>query len=283
MDIAEKMEVLETENDNLSEPDEDGYETAQNIDQLKREIKGLKEDRKEISDQLKSLRNDQVTSLKSTLDENQARHRQEDILSQSLIAWNDLEYNLFQRAVASLDPEDLPDTSFYHYLQALSAMVDGSSELADRHLSNAMLAGPYALEPVILRAILLGADFDRNEHRLDELAFFAENHFDSGEYQTGLKLTSLYFRLGGIYFQNGRYEKAKTYFEKAHSELGVFQRNRWLGRGEVSNLIRVNIANTEHELGNIDEADETMDEITEDMGEEEAATFMQLYVGSRDE
>lgn len=284
VEVAAKEEELAIHKESLGNPSEDGYAVAQIIDSLNNEIEDLRIDQLNLVGQLESLKASQVDALEHILGQDRRSHRQEDILSLSLIAWNEHRYDLFHRAISALTP-DVSDTSFYHYLRALSAIANSDPEQADRELADAMLAGPYALEPVILRAIILGEDFERNEHRLDELAFFARNHFDSNEYQTSLTLPSLYFRLASIYFQNERYEQAKTYFSEAHDKLGVLQRNSVIGRTglvnqEISRLIQTNIANSEYMLGNIEKANELMNEITKRMDDRERATFMGLYEGS---
>lgn len=258
-------------------------ERAVDIHRLAYEMKDLRLEQEIRVSQLQSLKRNQVETLERILAE--GSHRQGDILALSLVAWNEHQYELFQRAIAALTPAEVDDTSFYHYLRALSAVSADNLQGAERELANAMLAGPYALEPVILRAILLGEEFETNEHRLDELAFFARNHFDTNDYKTGLKLSSLYFRLGSIYFQNERYERAKEYFMQAHSTLGIMQRSSLVGRvglgdQEFSRLIRANIANADYMLGNIEEADALMAEMTRRLDEQEAATLMGLYEGS---
>jgi tetratricopeptide (TPR) repeat protein len=258
-------------------------ERALGVHRLAYEIKDLRLEQEIRVSQLQSLKSNQVEALERILEG--GSHRQGDILALSLIAWNEHRYDLFQRAIAALSPADVDDTSFYHYLKALSAVSVGDLQGAERELANSMLAGPYALEPVALRAILLGEDFERNEHRLDELAFFAQHHFDANHYKTGLKLPSLYFRLGSIYFQNERYEQAKEYFARAHGELGIMQRSSLigsvgLGDQELSHLIQANIANADYMLGNIEAADALMEEITKRLDEQEAAAVMGLYEGS---
>lgn len=258
-------------------------ERALGVHLLAYEIKDLRLEQEIRVSQLQSLKSNQVEALERILEG--GAHRQGDILALSLIAWNEHRYDLFQRAVAALSPADVDDKGFYHYLKALSAVSADDLQSAERELANSMLAGPYALEPVILRAILLGEDFESNEYRLNELAFFAQRHFDASKYKTGLKLPSLYFRIGSIYFQNQRYKQAKAYFVRAHGELGVMQRSSLMGRvglgdQELSRLIQANIANADYMLGNIEEADALMAEITGRLDEQEVAAVMGLYEGS---
>ncbi|MCH4813919.1 tetratricopeptide repeat protein [Vreelandella neptunia] len=282
-EVANKELVMATETASLNMLQPKLGEHALGIHQLAYESKDLRLEQEIRVSQLQSLKSNQVEALERILAD--GSHRQGDILALSLIAWNEHRYDLFQRAIAALTPADVDDTSFYHYLKALSAVSAGDLQSAERELANSMLAGPYALEPVTLRAILLGEDFERNEYRLDELAFFAQNHFDANNYKTGLKLPSLYFRLGSIYFQNERYEQAKEYFVRAHGELGIMQRSSLigsvgLGDQELSHLIQANIANADYMLGNIEEADALMAEITGRLDEQEAAAVMGLYEGS---
>lgn len=282
-DIAQKEKDIAIAAKNLSALKAGVGERAININKLAFDIQDMLLEQENRVAQLQSLKTSQVKALERILDG--GTHRQGDILSLSLIAWNEHRYDLFQRSIATLTPADVTDTSFYHYLRALSAVAEGDLEQADRELSEAMLAGPYALEPVILRAIFLGEDFESNEHRLNELAFFARNHFNNNEYKTSLKLPSLYFRLASIYFQNKHYAQAKEYFEIAHSELGILQRSNLIGRvglgdQELSHLIRANIANADYMLGNIEDADALMADITRRMDKQEKATIMGIYEGS---
>ncbi|MGE4533470.1 tetratricopeptide repeat protein [Halomonas sp.] len=282
-DISQKEKELAIATQNLSVLQAGIAKRAINIYTIAYDIRGMLLEQKNRVAQLQSLKTSQVEALERILEG--ATHRQEDILSLSLIAWNEHRYDLFQRAISKLIPAEVADTSFYHYLRALSAIAEGDLEQADRELSEAMLAGPYALEPVILRAVLLGENFEINEHRLNELAFFAQNHFDIDEYNTNLKLPSLYFRLASIYFQNEQYDKAKGYFKKAHSELGILQRSDLIGRTglgdqDLSHLILANIANADYMLGNIEDADALIQDITRRMEKKEKAAIMGIYEGS---
>lgn len=259
------------------------FKQALELNRLAGEVKNLRLDQKNLTNRLQSLKNSQTDALERILD--QAPQRQGDILSLSLIAWNEHRYELFQQAVATLKPADVSDTGFYHYLKALSALAADNRDLADRELSSAMLSGPYALEPVLLRTIMLSEDFEKNRHRIEEMAFFAEEKFNRNEYKTELRLPSLFFRLGSIYFENEQYEESKVYFSRAHDALGITQRNKWISRigmgdQEYSRLIRANVANSEYMLGNTEAAESIMEEITSGLNDKKSAVIMGLYEGS---
>lgn len=281
--LAEKENALAFHKANESVEITDGSVSSHDTQALSLEIKDLRLDQENLVSQLESLKTSQVEALERFLDA--GGHRQGDVLALSLIAWNEHRYDLFRRAIEQLNPEDVKDRSYFFYLKALAALADQDATQADRYLSKAMLDGPYALEPVILRSILLAEKFDENEHRLEELVFFAENHFDYSEYGTDLKLSSLYFRVGSLYFERGRYARARAYYVKANDELGMMQRSDLmervgLGDQQYSNVIQVHIASADYMLGDIEEAEALMANITEGLEEEEKTLLMGLYEGS---
>lgn len=282
-ETAKKEKVVSRLSSDISALGSGTFKKAIQVNRMAGEIKGLRIDQKNLISRLQLLKDSQLSALDRIV--NQAPERQSDILSLSIIAWNEHRYDLFQNAVAVLKPADVSDAGFYYYLKALSALSEGDSSVADRELASAMLEGPYALEPVILRSIIFGEEFEKSRHRLDEVAFFVEENFDRNKYKTGLRLPSLFFRLGSIFFENEQYEKAKSYFSQAHDTLAITQRSYWLsrvglGEQEYSRLIRANIANADYMMGDVKAADALMDDITQGMSDEEAAVIMGLYEGS---
>lgn len=282
-ETAEKEKEISKLSSGISALDSGTFKKAIKISRMVGEIKSLRVDQENLISRLQLLKDSQLSALERIV--NQAPERQSDILSLSLIAWNEHRYDLFQKAAAVLRPNDIADAGFYYYLKALSALAEGDSSQAGRELAKAMLEGPYALEPVILRAILFSESYEKNRHRFDELAFFAEENFDRNKYKTGLKLPSLFFRIGSIFFENENYKKAKYYFSKAHDALGITQRSYWisrvgLGDQEYSRLIRANIANADYMMGDVKAADALMDDITQGLSDKEAAVIMGLYEGS---
>lgn len=282
-ETAEKEKEVSKLSSSLSVLDPGSFKKIIEVSRMAGEIKNLRIDQENLVSRLQLLEDSQIAALERIVEE--APERQSDILSLSLIAWNEHRYHLFQKAVATLRPADVSDKGFYHYLKALSALAEGDLSFADRELAKAMLEGPYALEPVILRAILFSESYEKNRHRFDELAFFAEENFDRNKYKTGLKLPSLFFRMGSIFFENENYKKARHYFSKAHDALGITQRSYWinrvgLGDQEYSRLIRANIANADYMMGDVKAADALMEDITQGLSDKEAAVIMGLYEGS---
>lgn len=49
----------------------------------------------------------------------------------------------------------------------------------------------------------------------------AENKFNGNKYTTHYDLTSLYYRIGTLYFLNEKYGQAEYFYRKSYDEIGL--------------------------------------------------------------
>ncbi len=184
------------------------YAIQEEIQDALEEENGAKQ--KEAFELLERYKNDGVLKLETKLMIRDLNP--EDLLVLSVIASNESEYDLFNRALSQIDRSKLEDMGFLYYLDALDSLYHGGEEKALLYLKNASDENKYALEPVALRINLLGyGNFSQNESEIEDLVKFAKNNFDSDDYETPLSLVSIYYRVGTLYFINERYSKAQQY------------------------------------------------------------------------
>jgi len=208
---------------------------------------------------------------------------QEDLIVLGIIAWNNSEYELFDKAISQINASKLDNIGFINYLYALQNLSKGNAKKALVYLDNSIDKNPYAIEPVILYINILGnQDFIKNESKIESLIKNAEEHYDSDKYATGYTLVGVYYRAATFYFTNQRYVKAKQYYEKAYSELGFLQKH--LFGKQLRHTIRLGIANSLYAQNKVVIADEVYSDIIEDIDEEngnERENIIQQYLGNK--
>jgi len=208
---------------------------------------------------------------------------QEDLIVLGIIAWNNSEYTLFDKAVSKLDSSKLDNTGFLNYLYALQNLSKGDIQKSLINLDNSIDENTYALEPVILYINILGnEDFIKNESKIESLVKHAEENFDSDKYATGYSLSSIYYRTATFYFLNKRYVKAAQYYQKADEELGLLQKY-FFGK-QLRHVIQLGIANSLYMQNKTEDANEEFKNIIEDIDEDnidEKTTIKEQYLGSK--
>jgi len=207
---------------------------------------------------------------------------QEDLIVLSIIAWNNSEYELFDRAIENIDKSKLENTGFLYYLYALENLHKGKVDYALADLHNSIAENPYSIEPVILYINILGnQDFLKNELQIESMVKNIEENFDTDKYATGYTLTSVYYRVATFYFNNKRYVKAKQYYEKAYEGLGFLQKH-FLGE-QLKHTIQLGVANSLYAQGKIVNANEVYTSIIEDLDDEDLSEMKQIteqYLGN---
>jgi hypothetical protein len=207
---------------------------------------------------------------------------QEDLLVLSVIAADKNEYELFNKAISGIDRSKLDKLGFLYYLDGLNSLYHGNENKALVYLQNAMDEDKYALEPIALSINILGYnDFFQNETKIENLVKFAEDNFDSDDYATPLSMVSIYYRVGTLYFVNGRYVKARQYFEKGKDELGFLQKH-FFGK-ELKHTIELSIANAIYKEGKVTTSYNLYKEILDDIDEEnteEINKIKEQYIGN---
>lgn len=253
------------------------YEKDEEISDALEENNGAKQ--KALFDLKEQYNKDAINLLKNKID---AKDNQEDLIVLGIIAWNNSEYELFDKAISKIDASKLDNTGFLNYLYALQSLAKGDSETTMAYLDNAIDENPYAVEPVSLYINVLGnKNFIKNESKIESLAKNAEENFDSDKYSTGYSLAGVFYRTATFYFQNQRYVKAKQYYEKAYDELGFLQKH--LFGKQLKHTVQLGIANSLYAQNKKESANTVYKSIIEDMYKDnynERKNIMERYLGN---
>ena len=205
---------------------------------------------------------------------------QEDLLVLGIIAWNNNEQVLFDKAISKISPAKLDNIGFLDYLYGLQELYKGNNNATLLKLQNSLDENSYAIEPVLLYVSLLGnQEFIENEVKILTLVEDASNNFDSDKYATRYGLTPLYYRLATFYFIHKRYSKAEEYYTNAKEEMGVLQRN-FFGE-KMLHIIDLGIANSLHEQGKTKKSKEVYHNIMSNIDYKEKQQMREQYLGNR--
>ncbi len=193
-------------------------------------------------------------------------NNQEDLIVLSVIAWNNSEYELFDKAISQIDISKLNNTGFLNYLYALQNLHNGDLENSLAYLDSSINEDPYAIEPNILYINILGnQDFINSESKIKSLVKSLEEHVDSDKYASEYTLTSIYYRVATFYFINKKYVQAKNYYKKAYKELGIIQHTF---NKQVKHTIQLGIANSLYAQKKKVSADSTYQNILDDISKD---------------
>ena len=172
----------------------------------------------------------------------------EDMVVLATIANNMSEYSLFYKALLSINSSKLEGEGFLDYLFSLNELYSGNIYNAKKELRISIEQNKYALEPIVLLITILGyEDFNKNVHEIEELASTAEKNFYSDDYATPLNLTTLYYRIGTLFFINEKYSEAEYYFKKAKDNIGFIQKH--FGGKQILHTLDLAIANSMYKDG----------------------------------
>lgn len=275
--IAETLSELSNEEIEL-------VETKLKIDVRKQEelennIRILKKEHALLLDKKESYIAEGLNSLKEHLNRDD---NQEDLLVLSVLAWNELEFDLFSKAVNKIDSSQLKKTSFLDYLLALDALSKGNEDESIDLLAKSMNEAPYALEPKLLYLNILGnSDFKKNKVLINSVVRTWEDEFDSDEYASNYSTVSLYYRLGTMFFINEDYEMAANYYEQAYKNMRITE--KYLSsENTLKRTILIGQANAMFMNGQVEEANEIYQAQLENIDDiEEQNQFKQQYVGEQ--
>lgn len=166
--------------------------------------------------------------------------------------------SLISRIIAKSDA----DTGYLDYLDVVAKIENGNLKEAEKLLYHAVNQNPYAIEPYILLVNLLGKDFKGREKDIQVLAKKAEKDFDPNKYETRYSLVSLFYRIGTLYLQHGKYAMANHYFDSALGQVSFLQNH--LGGKQVVNLIQIGKANSLHGMRKGKKADLLYQQVLKD-------------------
>lgn len=249
-------------------------ELSENIQIVKKENQRLMRSKEElISEGLRLLK------IKNNLEQDD---NQEDLLVLAVLAWNELETDLFSKAINKIDTSKLKDVSFLNYLLALDSLANGNEEKAIDFLSKSIDEAPYAIEPKLLYLnILANKDFQKNKVLINAVVKNWEDDFDSDQYASDYSMVSLYYRLGTMFFINKDYQSSASYYEQAYDKLGILK--KYFNSDEKLNRsIKIGLANALYMDGKHEEANEIFQEQLEGLDEnqeQEQEQMKLMYVG----
>lgn len=208
-------------------------------------------------------------------------NNQEDLIVLGIMAWNNNEQELFNKAISKIDSSVLENNGFLNYLYALQELSKGDEAKALSYLQNSIDENSYAIEPVLLSVNILGNNnFEENEQKILKLVEDADDNFDSDKYASEFGLVPLYYRVGTFYFNNKRYVKAEQFYQIAKDEMGVLQRN-FFGK-KLVHIIDLGIANSLYEQGKKVKASKVYNNIIEDIDtDEEKIQLESQFIGNQ--
>jgi len=216
---------------------------------------------KAINESIKLYVKAAMELLKSKISTN--NFKQDDLIVLSVIAWRNGNFDMFEKAIAKVNLT-IDNRGFTSYLKALDYLKNNDIKNTLALLDKSRSINSYALEPIILKInILSNEDFAKNEIEIDKLVQYAATHFDADKYSTFLNLTSLYYRVGTIYFSNQKYAQAKAYYQKSFDDLGLLQKN-FFGK-QLKHSIELAIANSLYAAGEDLKADKIYFGIIDDI------------------
>ena len=204
---------------------------------------------------------------------------QEDLLVLGVIAWNNNEIDLFNKAISKIDISKLENIGFLNYLYSLRSLSNQYEKQALKELYNSINEDKYAIEPYLLAVNILGNNnFQSNERQILDLVKKAAENFDSDKYESNFGLVPLYYRLATFYFIHKRYVEAEKYYKQAYDELGILQKH-FFGQ-QLVNIINLGIANSLYEQHKNDEANKLFTEIIDDCdSDEEKQRLRNQFIG----
>lgn len=206
---------------------------------------------------------------------------QEDLIVLCIMAWNNNELKLFNKAISKIDSSELKNMGFLNYLYALQELSKGNEAKALSYLQNSIDENSYAIEPIILSVNILGNNnFEANEQKILKLVEDADDNFDSDKYASNFGLVPLYYRVGTFYFNSKRYVKAEQFYQTAKDEMGILQRN-FFGK-KLVHIIDLGIANSLYGQGEKVKARKIYNDMTEDIDtDEEKIQLVSQFIGNQ--
>lgn len=224
------------------------------------------------------LINQGLENLKSELSKDD---NQENLLVLSVLAWNQLETELFSQAINKIDSKKLKDKSFLNYLLALNALNKGEEQKLIGLLDKSMQEAPYAIEPILLYLnVVSNTDFDRNKILINTLVKNWEDNFDPDDYSSNYSLVSLYYRLGTMFFLNKDYETSANYYNQAYDNMRLTE--KFLASGaQLKRTVKLGYINSLYMDGKTEQADKIYNSLMENIeSKPERENFMYNYAGN---
>ncbi len=159
----------------------------------------------------------------------------------------------FRTLLKRIKADSLTHRSYLDYLRAIAALQIGKLAEAEQLLFASVRAANYAIEPPLLLVEVLGnRGYAGRESKIDEIARYADDHFDANAYMPGASLVSMHFRIGNLELRANRCERALYEFKRAQSEFSMIDKY-WKGKN-VRNLLDIGETNALFCMNRKDEA-----------------------------
>jgi hypothetical protein len=184
-----------------------------------------------------------------------------------------------QALLGRIKPDQLTLRSYLDYLRAITALTKGRQADAEQLLRASWKAAPFAIEPPVLLAGILGSrGFASQETKIDGIAKFADENFDADAYMPVASLVSLHYRIGTTALGARRCDRALTAFKRAEDELSTIEKY-WAGK-DIRNLLEIGEANALHCQGNKAAAQEAFERVWKRIsGKDARALLCQQFSG----
>lgn len=202
-----------------------------------------------------------------------------DLIVYGVFSKNIGDPNWYKTLISRVRTGEKANAGYLDYLHAVAEIETGNLKQAERLLYRSVNQNSYAIEPYVLLVNLLGRNFKTRADDIQTLAKKAKNDFDSDKYESPYSLVSLYYRLGALYLQHGKYEMARQHFESAEGQFSMLQ--KYLGGKQIISLIQVGKANALYGLNRKKEADSLYQKVikeSETVGQVDL--FRGQYVGA---
>lgn len=202
-----------------------------------------------------------------------------DLIVLGVFSKNVGDFDLFEKLISRVTTSKVQDTGYVDYLRAIVSVEKGDLKTAENLLRKSFKLNPYAIEAPLLLVNMQGRNFKRNEKDIVAVVKRAQKHYDADKYESGYSLVSMYYRVGTLYLLNKKYAHAKFYYELALDKTSMLQ--KYFGNKQMTNMIKLGIANAMYGQNNKKNADEMfLKIINESENAGEIDFFKNQYAGS---
>jgi tetratricopeptide (TPR) repeat protein len=202
-----------------------------------------------------------------------------DLIVFGVFSKNVGDFDLFEKLISRVTTSKVQDTGYVDYLRAIVSVEKGDLKTAENLLRKSFKLNPYAIEAPLLLVNMQGRNFKRNEKDIVAIVKRAQKHYDADKYESGYSLVSMYYRVGTLYLLNKKYAHAKFYYELALDKTSMLQ--KYFGNKQMTNMIKLGIANAMYGQNNKKNADEMfLKIINESENAGEIDFFKNQYAGS---
>lgn len=202
-----------------------------------------------------------------------------DLIVLGVFSKNVGDFDLFEKLISRVSTNKIQDTGYVDYLRAIVSVEKGDIKTSENFLRKSFKLNPYAIEAPLLLVNMQGRNFKLNEKDILATLKTAQKYYDADKYEAGYSLVSMYYRVGTLYLLNANYPQAEFYFKLALDKTSMLQ--KYFGKNQMSNMIKLGIANAVYGQNKMKKADEMFIKIiAESENAGEIDFFRNQYAGS---